>query len=32
MSLIYNLKGALSISDIKSALNNIVSSMKNEAL
>lgn len=29
MSLIYNLKGALSISDIKSALNNIVSSIEN---
>ncbi|GAB6168700.1 DUF1836 domain-containing protein [Clostridium carnis] len=29
MSLIYNLKGALSISDIKSALDNIVSKIEN---
>ena len=30
MSLIYNLKGALSISDIKSSLNKIVISLENE--
>ncbi|WP_195263928.1 MULTISPECIES: DUF1836 domain-containing protein [unclassified Clostridium] len=30
MSLIYNLKGALSISDIKSSLNKIVTSLENE--
>ncbi|MDZ5016683.1 DUF1836 domain-containing protein, partial [Clostridium perfringens] len=30
MSLIYNLKGALSISDIKSSLNKIVTSLENK--
>lgn len=30
MSLIYNLKGALSISDIKSSLNKVVISLENE--
>lgn len=30
MSLIYNLKGALSISDIKGSLNKIVASLENE--
>lgn len=30
MSLIYNLKGALSISDIKSSLNRIVTSLENK--
>lgn len=30
MSLIYNLKGALSISDIKSSLNKIVTALENE--